>query len=200
MQANSKDEYLKIARQYLSENVGDDVDVVEEYVEDFEDLFYFSYQSKDFLKTGNFEDMLIGQGPIFIIKKDGRIIDYGSVWGEKIARIDVINKLNKERLIRIFHNDYNIWNENYDLIINEIYEDDEEGIISLFLKYKVQYVLTNQNKESSYFYFNKDQLQKKFKKLPFNLGNRFDDFLYNVLVELIDNYPYCEFTLLEKTK
>ena len=200
MQANSKDEYLKIARQYFSENVGDDVDVVEEYVEDFEDLFYFSYQSKDFLKTGNFEDMLIGQGPIFIIKKDGRIVDYGSVWGEKIARIDVINKLNKERLIRIFHNDYNIWNENYDLIINKIYEDDEEGIISLFLKYKVQYVLTNQNKESSYFYFNKDQLQKKFKKLPFNVGNRFDDFLYNVLVELINNYPYCEFTLLEKTK
>lgn len=200
MQANSKDQYLKIARQYLSENVGDDVDVLEEYTEDFEDLFYFSYQSKGFLKTGHFEDMHIGQGPIFIIKKDGRIVDYGSVWGEKIARIDVINKLNKERLIRIFHNDYNIWNENYDLIINKIYEDDEEGIISLFLKYKVQYVLTNQNKESSYFNFNKNQLQKKFKKLPFNLGNRFDDFLYNILIELINNYPYCEFTLLEKTK
>lgn len=60
MQENSKDEFLKIARQYLLENVGDDVDVVEEYAEDFEDLFYFSYQSKEFLKTKNFEDMLIG--------------------------------------------------------------------------------------------------------------------------------------------
>lgn len=200
MQENSGDEFLKIARQYLLENVGDDVDVVEEYAEDFEDLFYFSYQSKEFLKTKNFEDMLIGQGPIFIIKKDGRIVDYGSVWGSKKARIDIITKLNKERLIRIFQEDYDIWQHNYSLVINKIYEEDKEGIISLLLKYKLQYILTNQNKESSYHYFNKEQLQKKFKKLPLNLGNRFNDFLYNVLVELINTYPYCEFTLSQKSK
>ena len=200
MQENSKDEFLKIARQYLLENIGDDVDVVKEYAEDFEDLFYFSYQSKEFLKTKNFEDMLIGQGPIFIIKKDGRIVDYGSVWGSKKARIDVITKLNKERLIRIFQEDYDIWQDNYSLVINKIYEDDEEGIISLLLKYKLQYVLTNQNKENSNHYFNKEQLQKKFKKLPLNLGNQFNDFIYNVVVELINTYQYCEFTLSQKSK
>jgi hypothetical protein len=200
MQENIKDEYIKMAREYLLENIGDDVDIVEEHIEDLDDLFYFSYQSKEFLKTKNFEDMLIGQGPIFIIKKDGRIVDYGSVWGSKKARIDIITKLNKERLIRIFQEDYDIWQDNYSLVINKIYEEDEERIISLLLKYKLQYVLTNQNKENSYHYFNKEQLQKKFKKLPLNLGNRFNDFLYNVIIELINTYPYCEFTLLQESK
>ncbi|MCX8531607.1 YrhB domain-containing protein [Chryseobacterium luquanense] len=200
MQENSKDEFLKIARQYLLENIGDDVDVVQESVEDFEDLFYFSYQSKEFLNTKNFEDKLIGQGPIFIIKKDGRIVSYGSAFGSREARIDVINKLNKERLIRIFQEDYDIWETDYDLVINKIYERDKERIISMLLKYKTQYTLTNQNKETSYHFFNKDQLQKKFKKLPLNLGKLFNDSLDNVLVELINNYPYCEFTLLQESK
>ncbi|MFC0427466.1 YrhB domain-containing protein [Chryseobacterium scophthalmum] len=200
MQENSKDEYLKIAREYLLENIGDDVDVVEEYAENFEDLFYFSYQSKEFLMTADFEDMLIGQGPMFIIKKDGRIVNYGSAFGSKTARIDVINKLNKERLVRIFQKDYDIWKDNYSWVINKLHEDDKEGVISLLLKYKVQYVLTNQNKENSYHYYNKEQLQKKFKKLPLNLGNRFNDYLYNVLVELINKYPYCEFTLLQESQ
>jgi len=199
MQENVKNEYIKIAREYLLENVGDDVDIVEDDVEDFEDLFYFYYQSKKFLKTEKFEDMFIGQGPMFIIKKDKRIASYGSAWGDKEARIDVIKKLNKERLIRIFHENYNIWKDNYNLVINKIYEHDEEGIISLLLKNKIQYVLTNQNKERSYHYYNKEQLQKKLKKLPINLGNHFNNYFYDVLFELIDNYPYCEFTLLEET-
>lgn len=200
MQENSEDQFIKIAREYLLENVGDDVDIVEEHVKDLDDLFYFSYQSKEFLKTKNFEDMLIGQGPMFIIKKDGRIVSYGSAFGSREARIDVINKLNKERLIRIFQEDYDIWETDYDLVINKIYERDEERIISMLLKYKTQYTLTNQDKETSYHFFNKDQLQKKFKKLPLNLGKLFNDSLYNVLVELINNYPYCEFTLLQESK
>lgn len=203
MQPNSTKDYIRIAREYLLKNIGDHIDVIEEYAEDLDDVFLFFYQSKKYLETRDEKYMLIGQGPMFIIKKDGRIIDYGSAWGHKRARIDIINKLNKERLIRIFYKDYDIWNDyyvrniSYKLIIKNLHEDDIEGFISILLKNKIHYYNIDENKNYSSHYYSKEQLEKKFEKFPVNLGNRFSNFFPDVLIELINDYPYCDFTLSE---
>lgn len=203
MQPNSTKDYIRIAREYLLKNIGDHIDVIEEYAEDLDDVFLFFYQSKKYLETRDEKYMLIGQGPMFIIKKDGRIIDYGSAWGHKRARIDIINKLNKERLIRIFYKDYDIWNDyyvrniSYKLIIKNLHEDDIEGFISILLKNKIHYYNIDENKNYSSHYYSKEQLEKKFEKFPVNLGNRFSNSFPDVLIELINDYPYCDFTLSE---
>jgi hypothetical protein len=38
----------------------------------------FVYQSKSYVETGNFSDMLVGQGPVIVLD-DGRILEGGSL-------------------------------------------------------------------------------------------------------------------------
>lgn len=61
MQENSKDEFLKIAEEYVLNNAGDHVEV--SYTEDYDELFVFGYQARDK------KVCLIGQGPILLVKK-----------------------------------------------------------------------------------------------------------------------------------
>lgn len=196
MQENSKNEFIKIAEEYVLNNAGDHVQV--SYTEDYDDLFVFGYQAKDR------KVKLIGQGPILLVKKDGRIFEYGSAWGEKRARIDVITKLNKERLIRIFHEDYNIQHNNYDFVINSVYQEDEgeelNALINVLLKNKIYYLIRDENNETKTHYYTKEHLEKTLKQTPVNLGQHLIQNLEDVLVDLINTDPYFSWTLLEKTK
>lgn len=146
MQENSKDEYLKIAEEYVLKNAGDHVEV--SYTEDHDDLFVFGYQAKDK------KVRLVGQGPILLVKKDGRIFEYGSGTGEKEALIKVTNNLNKERLIRLFYKDYNIQSNNYDLIINNVFKEDEgehlNKLTAVLLRNRIQYLTHNENNETQF--------------------------------------------------
>lgn len=196
MQENSKDEYLKIAKEYVLNNAGDHVEV--SYTEDYDDLFVFGYQAKDK------KVMLVGQGPILLVKKDGRIFEFGSATGHKKALIEVINKLNKERLIRIFQKDYNIQNNNYDLIINDIYEDDEyedyeelNELTTVLLRNKIYYLLRDENNEVKRHYYTEKKLKEILQQTPANLGHNFDEYLEDVLIDLINTNIYFRWTLSE---
>lgn len=196
MQENSKDEYLKIAKEYVLNNAGDHVEV--SYTENYDDLFVFSYQAKDK------KVMLVGQGPILLVKKDGRIFEFGSATGYKQALVEVTNKLNKERLIRIFQEDYNIQNNNYDLIINDIYEDDEyedykelEELTTVLLRNKIYYLLRDENNEVKHHYYTEEKLKEVLQQTPANLGHNFDEYLEDVLIDLINTNIYFRWTLSE---
>lgn len=196
MQENSKDEYLKIAKEYVLNNAGDHVEV--SYTEDYDDIFVFGYQAKDK------KVRLVGQGPILLVKKDGRIFEYGSGTGHKKALIEVINKLNKERLIRIFQKDYNIQNNNYDLIINDIYEDDEyedyeelNELTTVLLRNKIYYLLRDENNEVKRHYYTEEKLKEILQQTPANLGHNFDEYLEDVLIDLINTNIYFRWTLSE---
>ncbi|WP_294199919.1 hypothetical protein [uncultured Chryseobacterium sp.] len=78
MQENLKDEYLKIAKEYLLNKYGDIVQIFEDEIRETDDTFCFHYQSKKFFETLRFEDQFVGQGPLFILKGSKRIISYGS--------------------------------------------------------------------------------------------------------------------------
>lgn len=196
MQENSKDEHLKIAEEYVLNNAGDHVEV--SYTEDYDELFVFGYQAKDK------KVRLVGQGPILLVKKDGRIFEFGSAIGEKQALIQVITKLNKERLIRIFQKDYNIQNNNYDLVINDIYEDDEyedyeelDELTTVLLRNKIHYLVRDENNEVKSHYYTKEKLKEALQQTPVNLGHNFDEYLEDVLIDLINTNIYFRWTLSE---
>ncbi|MFZ4932115.1 hypothetical protein [Chryseobacterium sp. Mn2064] len=196
MQINSTERLLKIAQEYVLKTVGDHVEVI--FTEDHDELFMFYYQAKDK------KVRLVGQGPIIIVKNDKRIFEYGSGTSDEEALVDVTHKLNKERLIRLYYKNYDIWqnyyvwHKRYHLIITEIYEEDLDQVISLLLKNRIQYRITDENQERSYNYYTQEQLVEKFQKKPITLEDRF---CYNhfsdVLAELIIKHPHCRFTLSE---
>ena len=44
-----------------------------------ESCFVFFYQSKQYIQSGNFRDMVVGQGPVIVCKETGRLFQTGSV-------------------------------------------------------------------------------------------------------------------------
>ncbi|WP_139422638.1 hypothetical protein [Chryseobacterium mulctrae] len=203
MQENSKDEYLKIAKEYLLNEYGDIVQIFEDDISETDDTFCFHYQSKKFFETLKFEHQFVGQGPLFILKRSKKIISYGSATGEKSGLIHIINQLNKERLIRIFYKDYNIWDGKYDLIINKV--EDEMGfeeliiadLVSVLLKHKIwkanQYNSDNPND----YYYTEEEIKETLTKSPLILKRPFCENLENLLVDLINKDMYLDWTLSE---
>ncbi|KQM33183.1 hypothetical protein [Chryseobacterium sp. Leaf201] len=194
MQENIKDELLKIAEEYVLNNAGDHVEVSD--TEDYDELFVFSYQAKDK------KVRLVGQGPIVIVKKDKRIFEYGSSTGYKESLIEVTNKLNNERLIRLFYKNYNIQSNNYDLVINEIYKLDEgehlNELITVLLRNRIQYFTRDENNEIQRHYYTKEQLEETLKQTPVNLGRYFCyNHLSDALVDLMKTNAYFKWTLSE---
>lgn len=194
MQENIKDELLKIAEEYVLNNAGDHVEVSD--TEDYDELFVFSYQAKDK------KVRLVGQGPIVIVKKDKRIFEYGSSTGYKEALIEVTNKLNNERLIRLFYKNYNIQSNNYDLVINEIYKLDEgehlNELITVLLRNRIQYFTRDENNEIQRHYYTKEQLEETLKQTPVILGRYFCyNHLSDALVDLMKTNAYFKWTLSE---
>ncbi|MCD0479878.1 hypothetical protein ACI513_17910 [Chryseobacterium sp. M5] len=194
MQENSKDEFLKIAEEYVLNNAGDHVEVC--YTENYDELFVFGYQAKDK------KVRLVGQGPIVLVKKDGRIFEYGSSTGDEEALVEVTNKLNKERLIRLFYKNYNIKNNNYDLIITDIYELDEgehlNELITVLLRNRIQYFTHDENNGEQRHYYTKERLEETLEQTPANLGRYFCyNHLSDALVDLIKTNPYFKWTLSE---
>ncbi|MBW3523372.1 hypothetical protein [Chryseobacterium sp. NKUCC03_KSP] len=194
MQENSKDEFLKIAEEYVLNNAGDHVEV--SYTENYDELFVFGYQAKDK------KVRLVGQGPIVLVKKDGRIFEYGSSTGDEEALVEVTNKLSKERLIRLFYKNYNIKNNNYDLIITDIYELDEgehlNELITVLLRNRIQYFTHDENNGEQRHYYTKERLEETLEQTPANLGRYFCyNHLSDALVDLIKTNPYFKWTLSE---
>jgi len=204
MTKNYKDEFIKIARQYLLENIGDDVDIFEDEIEECDDSFLFHYQSKKYLETKRFGDQYVGPGPLFVLKRNRKVISYGSASGGITAQVHLVNQLNKERLIRIYYNDYDIWDGKYNLIINEIKDEVLgcehfiiEDFVNVFLKHRIwnSSLYDNNNPES--YYYTKEQLENALKTAPLVLESPFCKKLEDVLVDLINTNMYLDWTLSE---
>ncbi len=54
--------------------------VIEKSTTEYEKCFVFYYQSKAFIKSNDFKDMLIGQGPVIVDKGSGKIFETGSAY------------------------------------------------------------------------------------------------------------------------
>ncbi|MFP9100550.1 hypothetical protein ACLI09_15990 [Flavobacterium sp. RHBU_24] len=92
--------YIKFAEDYILNEVGDDCGLVKESITDYGDVVCFYYQSKKYLETNNFSDMYVGQGPMFIIKADDRVVEYGSATFEDEALENVRKFIAIEKQVR----------------------------------------------------------------------------------------------------
>lgn len=90
------DSYFEIANVYIITEVGEDCAIVMESIQDLDDFYCFTYQSKSYLKMGNNELMWVGQGYNFIHKKDKRIFSYGSGFPLETALHDLRERLRIE--------------------------------------------------------------------------------------------------------
>lgn len=202
MQEN-KEEYLKIAKEYLLNRHGDIVQIFEDDINETDDTFCFHYQSKKFFETLRFEDQFVGQGPLFILKRSKKIISYGSAIGEMPGLIKIINQLNKERLIRVFYKDYDIWDGKYDLIINKV--EDEMGLeeiiierlVNILLKHKIWKANQYDSDNPSAYYYTEEELKETLIKSPLVLKRHFCENLENLLVDIINEDMYLDWTLSE---
>lgn len=203
MQENSKDEYLKIAKEYLLNEYGDIVQIFEDDIRETDDTFCFHYQSKKFFETLKFEDQFVGQGPLFILKRSKKIISYGSATGEKPGLIHIINQLNKERLIRVYYKDYDVWNGKYDLIINKV--EDEMGfeeliladLVSVLIKHKIWKDIQYDSDHPNAHYYTEEEIKETLIKSPLILKRPFCKNLEDLLVDIINKDIYLDWTLSE---
>ena len=54
--------------------------LVEGATREYPRCFVFIYQSKKFVETGDFGEMLVGHGPVLISREDGRVFETGSAF------------------------------------------------------------------------------------------------------------------------
>ncbi|WP_223601741.1 hypothetical protein [Chryseobacterium sp. GVT01B] len=204
MQKNIKDEFTRIAREYILKEFGDNLDILEEDTEECEDTFCFHYNSKKFIQTRRFEDQFVGPGPLFILKRDKKVISYGSAQGGITARVHLINQLNKERLIRVYYKDYDIWDGKYDLIINKV-EDEAcglediiiENIVNILLKHKIWKANQYDSDHPNAHYYTEEELKETLLKSPLILKRNFCENLEDLLVDIINKDIYLDWTLSE---
>lgn len=203
MQENLKDEYLKIAKEYLLNKYGDIVQIFEDEIRETDDTFCFHYQSKKFFETLRFEDQFVGQGPLFILKGSKRIISYGSATGEKEGIIHIINQLHKERLIRVYYKEYDIWDGKYDLIINKV-EDEMvceeliiENIANILLKHRIWKADQYDTYNPKCYYYTEQEIKETLIKSPLVLKRHFCENLENLLFDIINKDMYLDWTLSE---
>lgn len=57
-----------------------DCDILEGKTREYPSCFVFFYQSKKFIETGNFADLLVGQGPVLISREGGKVFETGSAF------------------------------------------------------------------------------------------------------------------------
>jgi len=192
-------DYLSIARQWIKEKLGENFDVTAEMTKDYDDIFCFSYQSKEFLETNDYHYFDTGIGPQIIIKSDQRIIPFGSGYTFEIAAQETRKKLLKEKKIRTVCPNYNYWEENYILIIHQVF--DEAQLISILKSYRATYIVSERKGNGFHrvgkAYTEKD-LTDRFCTLPTQFHTLYG-FFSDTLIELIEA-SCCELSIEPKEK
>ncbi|ODS23023.1 hypothetical protein AB835_11075 [Candidatus Endobugula sertula] len=54
--------------------------IIESATLEYSSCFVFYYQSKKFIETENFDEMLVGQGPVFVSRDNGEVYETGSAY------------------------------------------------------------------------------------------------------------------------
>lgn len=121
------EQYIKFAEEYISNRIGDDCGLVKESVTDYGDVVYFYFQSKKYLKTKNFRDMYVGQGPMFIIKSDNRVISFGSAFWKEAALENMRKFIDVEKEIRLDYPSFDCFSNHLNLTLKN--ESKEESLV-----------------------------------------------------------------------
>lgn len=71
---------FELARQLALAKIGDDCALCEDALRELASGWYFAFQTRAYLATGDENEMLVGNGGFVISKEDGRIFDFSSAF------------------------------------------------------------------------------------------------------------------------
>ncbi|MCO6176402.1 hypothetical protein NHF50_15235 [Flavobacterium sp. NRK F10] len=100
---NNVNDFFKIAEDFVKTEIGSDVSILKDSIEDLEDLYCFTYQSKEYLKTNDFSSILVGQGYLYLNKSDKRIFSIGSTYPFESGLKEIREWLYFEKKIRMYY-------------------------------------------------------------------------------------------------
>lgn len=112
---------LEQARQLALAKIGDDCALEESALRELANGWYFAFQTRAYLETGDEDEKLIGNAGFVVSKEDGRIFDFSSAFS-------------LERSIAFYEAGFRF--ETYDLTVTGIH--DLERTVALFLKLKLR--------------------------------------------------------------
>lgn len=132
--------------------------------------WYFCYQSKTYIETGNISDMLIGSDGFLVVKENGKVVEFGSAYS--------------------LENNFEIYEKGLlgrnDLIILKVRDIDEAVKLLNRLQMKNFEAKSESNFESgvklvTYKTYKQNEIKSAISKLPCIFKNqnfyfRFDDF------------------------
>jgi hypothetical protein len=173
------------ARQIAVQKIGPECGLVDEHTLEKPYGWYFMYQSKEYLRTGDRRYALIGSGGFIVEKENGRIYTFGSAYS-------------LERNFAAY--EYGLKYERYDLTISAV--KDMERALDLLLKLNLQFVVPEFAHGRRWRIpqpYRRDQLREKLRDLPVTFEDcRGFYFKYEVFLE-IDEARAFEYQLREHT-
>jgi hypothetical protein len=186
--------YFQEATNYAIKQFGNEYDVDPRSIVDGENFFSFVCHTKAFLETGDFSNMTVGQGYTFIVKRDNRIVPFGSALSFEQARATLEKWLASEVRIKKHKPEFDP-GKKYDIQITRITK--RWMIIEKLLKFEVTYTIPEVVGGSIFRipkkYTNK-LLEERLVKLPVTFSGIKDRL--SLIDELLAT-DACEFDLLE---
>jgi hypothetical protein len=147
--------------------------------------WYFCFQSKRFLETGDFRDSLVGSGGFIVEKADGRIFRFGSAYP-------------LERNLRAYEAGFKF--ELYDLIVKKVRDIRQATLLlnKLDMTYVVPEVEHGVEWKIPKRYTEK-QIKQRLEKLPATFEKQKFYFRFEVFEE-INLARCCEYEIQEHSK
>lgn len=112
-------DYLAEARRHINEKYGDQFSLLEKSIVDSDRFYCFTLQSSEFIRTGDYSTMAVGQGYTIIHKADNRFFDFGSRHSLEQSLKILDENLKVEDRIRKHKPQFELGTK-YDLQINSI--------------------------------------------------------------------------------
>ncbi|WP_298549296.1 hypothetical protein [uncultured Aquimarina sp.] len=189
--------YFDKAVNYIAIEIGKDFGIILGSIQDLEDFYAFTYQSRKYLETGKIEDMAIGQGYNFISKSDQRVFSFGSRYVYSDALKELRNKVSQEAEIRKKISHFDI-QKKFDLSVSSVIK--KQILVDTLLKFGLTYTIPEVVGKLIFRIpknYKKKFLFEKLTELPITFHGLDQNELSSLIIELIKNNS-CEFDILEQ--
>ena len=188
--------YLVLASEYVTKKYGSTFAVASESIQDLDDLYCFISQTKEFLKTGDISKAAIGNGYIFIYKRDKRFFEIGSRFTFEQALRDLRDKLIREEHIKKHIPNFQ-FDLTFDLKIVKVH--NQTLLLDVLAKYEIMYTIPEVVANSIFRIpkrYTKALLQTRLKELPVVFHGVSNSVCLFLIGELLQ-YNVCQFELQE---
>jgi hypothetical protein len=159
-------DYFQEATDYVVKQIGHEYAVDRRNIVDDEHCFGFIYHTKAFLDTGDFSKITAGQRYTFIIKRDNRIVSFGSGLSFEQARTTLEKSLAREVRIKKHKPEFDP-KKGYDIRITHI--NKRWVIIDKLLKSEATYTIPEIVGDSIFRIpqkYNSKLLEERLTRLP----------------------------------